>query len=79
VNLDTPGIVSFFLNGKRIAGCISRTSTGTYPNYTATCSWRPTVQGAQRITARLTTSIQGAATPTSSPLSVFVNRRVTTR
>ncbi len=79
VTSDTAGKVRFFLNGKRIAGCLSRTTTGSSPTFTATCSWRPTVQGAQRITAQLVTSVQGAATPTSAPLNIFVNRRATLR
>jgi hypothetical protein len=79
VTSDTAGKVSFFLNGKRIAGCISRLTAGSSPSFTSTCTWRPTVQGVQRITAQLVTGVQGAATPTSAPLNVFVNRRATLR
>ncbi len=79
VTSDSAGRVRFFLNGKRIAGCLSRATTGSSPTFTATCPWRPTTQGVQRITAQLVTSVQGAATPTSSPLTVTVSRRTTLR
>jgi hypothetical protein len=79
VTSDSAGRVRFFLNGKRIAGCLSRATTGSSPTFTATCPWRPTAQGVQRITAQLVTSVQGAATPTSSPLTVTVSRRTTLR
>jgi hypothetical protein len=75
VTSDASGTVRFFLNGKRIAGCLSRATTGSSPTYTATCSWRPTTQGTQKITAQLVSSVQGAATPTSTPLTVIVARR----
>jgi hypothetical protein len=79
VTSDASGTVRFFLNGKRIAGCFSRATTGSSPTYTATCSWRPTTQGQQKITAQLVTAVQGAASPTSAPLTVFVGRRTTLR
>jgi hypothetical protein len=79
VTSDASGTVRFFLNGKRIPGCFSRATTGSSPTYTATCSWRPTTQGQQRITAQLVTAVQGASSPTSAPLTVFVGRRTTLR
>lgn len=79
VTSDTAGTVRFFMNGKRIAGCLSRTTTGSSPTFTATCSWRPTVQGVHRVTAQLVTSVQAAAKPISSPLTVNVSRRTTRR
>ena len=79
VTSDTSGKVRFYLNGKRIAGCVSQATTGSSPTYTATCSWRPTIQGHQKITAQLVTAVQGASSPTSAPLTVFVGRRTTLR
>jgi hypothetical protein len=79
VTSDTAGTVRFFINGKRIAGCLSRPTTGSSPTFTATCSWRPTVQGVHRVTAQLVTSVQAAAKPISSPLTVNVSRRTTRR
>lgn len=79
VTSDTAGKVRFFVNGKKIPGCLAQTTTGSSPTFTATCNWKPPVQGVQKITALLTTSANGASTPTSSPLNVFIGRRTTTR
>jgi hypothetical protein len=40
-----PGTVTFFQSGKRIAGCIKKATTGTSPNITATCTWKPSRRG----------------------------------
>jgi hypothetical protein len=79
VTSDSSGKVRFFLNGKRIAGCLSQATSGSAPTYSASCTWRPTIQGTQQITAQLFTGVQGATTPTSAPLNTFVNRRSTLR
>lgn len=77
--VNAPGRVTFFSNGKRIPGCISRPTSGSSP-ITATCNWRPTQRGS--------VSIYGVFTPndlvtyqsiTSSTLSRAVNKRLSTR
>lgn len=79
VTADSAGKVRFFLNGKKIPGCLAQVTSGSAPTFTATCNWKPPVQGLQKITALLTTTTNGASTPTSAPLTVMVNRRATTR
>lgn len=79
VTSDSSGKVRFFLNGKRIAGCLSQATTGSAPSFSASCTWRPSFHGSQQITAQLFTGVQGATTPTSAPLKTFVNRRSTLR
>jgi hypothetical protein len=53
VTVNAPGKVQFLINGKRIAECIGVATTGSYPAYTASCTWRPTIVGRQPLTAVL--------------------------
>ena len=50
ISLTVPSRVSFFANGKRIAGCYRVTSSGIAPSLTASCAWKPTVMSRQTIT-----------------------------
>lgn len=79
VTVSANSVVRFFANGKRIANCKDRVTSGTSPNNVATCSWKPTVSGAQRITATATPTIQGVSAVSTTVLSVFVQRRSGTR
>ena len=56
VSVDSPGYVRFFIDGKRIPGCLKISTSGTSPNYTATCNWKPAVRGARTFTASFTPS-----------------------
>jgi hypothetical protein len=70
--IDQSGILTFYADGKRIAGCISlNASVGT-----KTCSWKPAIQKAVKITANLSQSGSIVATST---LSVSVKKRTGTR
>jgi hypothetical protein len=51
--VNAQGKVTFFANGKRIPGCISRITSGISP-ITATCNWRPTQRGSVRVHAVFT-------------------------
>ena len=51
--VNTQGKVTFFTNGKRIPGCISKLTSGTSP-ITATCNWRPAQRGSARVHAVFT-------------------------
>ncbi len=65
------GAVTFYANGKKIAGCISlRTQSNV-----ATCSWKPTVQGAVSLTALLVPSNEAVLAVRASAVSVAVVRR----
>lgn len=79
VNVNTPGKVRFFVGGKRIATCLSRTTTGTNPNFSATCTWKPTVTGRQSLTATLTPTDNTFSTSTSARGDFFVMKRSTAR
>jgi hypothetical protein len=67
-----PSRVSFFANGKRIAGCYRVTSSGIAPNVTASCAWKPTVMNRQTITvvAAPIDSSYANGNLTSSPIQV---------
>jgi uncharacterized repeat protein (TIGR02543 family) len=79
VTVNAPGKVRFYLSGKRIPGCLARATSGNYPNYTATCSWKPPVMGLQKLTAELTPSDNTFSTSTSAVGSFWVLRRSTAR
>ncbi len=79
VTINVAGKVRFFVGGKRISTCKDRTTSGTYPNNSATCSWRPAVTGRQILTATLTPTDNTFSASTSAPTTVQVVRRGTTR
>ena len=79
VTVNSPGSVRFFLSGKRIAGCLARPTSGSYPNYTATCQWKPPVTGFQNLTAELTPSDITFTRSTSAVGTFWVYKRTTLR
>jgi hypothetical protein len=79
VTVNAPGSVRFYLAGKRIPACLARPTSGTYPNYTATCQWKPPVIGFQNLTAELTPSDNTFSRSTSAVGTFWVLRRTTTR
>jgi hypothetical protein len=65
------GRVKFYADGKVIGGCASRVATTT-----ASCSWKPAVQGANvRLTAILDPTSEVYANVTSAPLIIAVAKR----
>jgi len=65
------GAVTFFVNGKRIAGCISkRISSGS-----ATCNWKPAVTGTYTLSAYLNPDSAAIDPIKSSEVNVAVVRR----
>lgn len=75
VTVDAPGYVRFFVDGKRIAGCLRVATSGTSPNYTATCAWKPTVNGVKMLSASFTSSDPSILATTSGPIALqIVNR-----
>jgi hypothetical protein len=79
VTMDSPGVVQFFTNNKRIGKCVSVATTGSSPNYLASCSWKPTTSGTHLIKAQLTPSNIAQSAQTSAARSVQVLRRTTIR
>jgi VCBS repeat-containing protein len=79
VTVNTAGKVRFFLNGKRIAGCLAVSTAGSYPTLTATCNWKPTVTGRHSLTAQFTPTNSSFSSVSAAPLSIWVLKRTTTR
>ena len=76
---NVAGRAQFFSSGKRISTCLSRPTSGTYPIFTVTCPWRPSVTGAQKISA-IFTPTDGTFISSNSPTTVIiVSRRITAR
>ena len=65
------GKVTFYQNGKKIAGCINVLSS----SLVATCNWRPTVRGFSKIYAVLTPTSSGFLPSTSSLAQSFIKNR----
>lgn len=54
VNVSIAGKVLFKAKNVKIANCLKRSTSGSSPNITATCVWKPSTRGATPITATLT-------------------------
>jgi uncharacterized protein involved in tolerance to divalent cations len=67
------GRVTFYADGKKIAGCIGLATSSN----TVSCSWKPAVRKAQRLTAVLKTT--GGQYSTIQDLMVSVVSRTTRR
>ena len=79
VIVGTPGKVRFLVAGKKIPNCLYQSTSGLYPNYTATCSWKPSISGLQALSA-IVTPTNGSISPvTSVATRVFISKRTTTR
>ena len=68
---DVAGKFTFYANKKRIAGCIGIAATGTAPNLSAQCNWKPTT--------RLTTDVYAVFTPTSSSYTAATTSQISVR
>lgn len=75
VNVDTQSKVTFYANGKVIAGCRNKLSSSG----TATCNWKPSVHGSYRIYATATPVSSSYVAATTSTISVGVAARTNKR
>lgn len=78
VTVSIVGTVQFRANGVKISNCVKRAATGTSPNITATCVWKPSVRGNTRVTATITPT-NGSYSAGSLTNSVFVTSRSNSR
>ena len=79
VNLNAAGKVRFLVNGKRIANCLAISTSGSGSSYTASCNWKPTLNGRQYLTATFTPTSGTFSAATSASQMVWVLKRTTTR
>jgi hypothetical protein len=76
---DFPGRVRFFIDGKRIAGCLSVATVGAAPTAVATCTFKPTVVGIRKISASITPTNTGITPSQSASVTVTIARKTTRR
>ena len=76
---DVSGKVTFYANGKRIAGCISKSTTGTSPTFTGDCTWKPATTAPIRLHASISSPTSAFVTTNTSVLSVQPIKRTSTR
>ncbi len=69
------GKVTFYQNGKKIAGCINVVSA----SLVATCSWRPSTRGSQGLYAVLTPSTAGYLSSVSATVQSSIKTRTSNR
>jgi hypothetical protein len=73
--VSVPARVTFRVRNFRIPGCISKLTSGTSPNITVTCSWRPSIRGSAAITATAVPTGAGISSTTATIASVLVGNR----
>jgi hypothetical protein len=74
VTVSQPGLVTFFWNDERIAGCIKKPAVST-----ASCIWKPTVSGQWNLKALINPTDASYVASYSQSLPVFILRRSGTR
>lgn len=79
VNQSFSGKVRFFVDGKKIPNCLNVTATGTSPNFTATCTFKPSWSGRVKLNAYITSTDGGYASTYSNSIYVQVGRRSNNR
>ena len=79
VSVNAPGFVRFFVDGKRIANCLNVATSGTSPNFTASCNWNPATQGVRTVSASFAPSDSTFLAATSSRISYLVTNRTSKR
>jgi hypothetical protein len=66
--------VTFFVDGKKIPGCISMLTTGSYPSTTVDCSYRPSTRG-QRTLSATAKSVTGDISTSSAKVNISIANR----
>lgn len=79
VTSNAAGRVRFFMDGKRIANCLSVSTSGSYPNFTATCNWKPAATARRQLTASIAPTDSSFSSTTSPVSNIFILKRTTAR
>ena len=74
-NVSVTSRVTFRAKNIIISGCKNKITSGSSPNITATCSWKPSTRGAVVITATAVPTGAGISGATATPVSVVVGNR----
>lgn len=78
-NVAAPSKVTFFANNKRIANCIKVSTSGTSPNISATCNWKPSQRGSVTVTAQSFPNDSSLSSAQATVLNILVKGRTTLR
>jgi hypothetical protein len=70
--------ITFFVDGKRIPGCVSKLTTGSYPTATVNCTFRPSTRG-QRTLSATAKSVTGGVSASSSSVKISIGNRTGAR
>jgi hypothetical protein len=79
VTVNLSGVARFYIDGKRIPGCLSVIPTGTAPNLVAVCTWEPSVSGVKTIYVTFTPSDGTSGLLTSEKVRLSIIKRSNTR
>lgn len=79
VTSNAAGKVRFFMDGKRIPNCLSVSTSGSYPNFTATCNWKPAATARRQLSASISPTDSSFSSTTSPTSSFFIQKRTSTR
>lgn len=79
VSVDAPGYVRFFIDGKRIPGCLKIATTGSSPNYSASCTWKPSFRGSRTFSASFTPSDANTLAANSEAKVFVISNRTNSR
>jgi len=79
VTVGAAGYFRFYIDGKRIPACLKVVATGTSPNFTATCIWKPPVRGLHSVYATYTSTDITALNTTTPTASIQVISRTNNR
>lgn len=79
ISLNVTGKVTFLINNKRIPGCLKSSSSGSTPNITATCNWKPAVTGRNVVSVQAVPNDNTYASSTLTSPFVYVLNRTTRR
>ncbi len=74
-NVSVASKVTFRAKNVIIPGCKNKTASGSGSSFTATCTWKPSVRGAVRITATAVPTSGSISSSTATPLNVMVGNR----
>jgi len=78
-SVAAPGTVTFYYKGQVIGKCKNRSVTGTAPNLSYGCIWKPVIQGQQVISVAYTPTDSANLPPATSNLTILVGKRTGAR
>lgn len=76
---NVAGRANFLINGKRIPNCQSRPTSGSYPSFSVTCSWKPALNNFQNLQIEFNPTDSTFSSVRSAESRIFVLKRSTRR